>query len=405
MNKAATPLNKLKFLVIRLKKIAKITYKLNLFGPKFFLLDHKAILCNLKRSLFNKKTFINYPSQVNIAVCNDCNLKCTYCFEHSPFKIKDEALAENSYLSAKMDSSVFKKFIDDLADLGDNYAIGFPGRIGEPFLHSDFIKMCEYLKAKLPKSRVVITTNGTLIDEEQVKSLVDLGIDRLNISIVAGSSKVYHELTGAPPETFEKVINTINAINSHKIKKGKLKPRVYITSVICSLNDTEVMDMLKIGLELGVDAVGFHRMYFCAKKKLQDEKLLLSDKQVESLKGLLLEGAVFAQKNKLETNIPFFLGLLSKEAPEKVMAYRRNPWHISNRVFVLADGAVYAGQYEEELGNINKESFLRIWYSDKYKLLRSNAVKVIGDNKLFPCNFSCRCCREPLYKNPINGIR
>lgn len=388
---------RLKDISLRISRSLRLTYKVYFcFGLKF-LLKRRAIIRNILHNLLKKKQIA--PTQIHIAVYHDCNLKCLYCFEHSKLNSGNKnQKADENYLYLKLNRNIFKKFIDDLSVLNRFYNISIPGRIGEPFCHKDFIKMLGYMKLKLPNAFVSITSNGTLITEKQGETLVDLGINHLNISVVSGRDETYREITGAPLGVFERVVNLVKSISEYRNKCASMVPKIQLTSVICSLNYKEVLDIIKIGLRVGADSVGFHRMYFCERKKSQMERLILKDKEIEELKSLLLEAAILAQKNKLKTNIAFFLALLNKEKPGIAMAYQRRPWLMKNMVTVLADGAVYAGEYEEVLGNINQESFINIWYSDRYRFIRSNINKFM-DNNDFPCNFSCKCCGEPLYKS------
>ncbi len=88
-----------------------------------------------------------------ISITNRCNLKCSYCYErHLNTEygcISDETMRQVT------------EFVNRRGDAGVVYIFG-----GEPLLYKDIVKyFCENLKAK----RFVITTNGTLLDEEFIK--------------------------------------------------------------------------------------------------------------------------------------------------------------------------------------------------------------------------------------------
>lgn len=88
-----------------------------------------------------------------ISITNKCNLKCSYCYERHL----------NTEYGCITDETMHQitNFINHRGDAGTVYLFG-----GEPLLYKDTVKyFCENLKAK----QFVITTNGTLLDEEFIK--------------------------------------------------------------------------------------------------------------------------------------------------------------------------------------------------------------------------------------------
>ena len=93
--------------------------------------------------------FLDYT----ISITNKCNLKCSYCYERhlntDYGHINDETMVK------------IADFINGQGNAGIVYLFG-----GEPLLYKEIVKFyCENLKAE----QFVITTNGTLLDEEFIK--------------------------------------------------------------------------------------------------------------------------------------------------------------------------------------------------------------------------------------------
>ena len=88
--------------------------------------------------------------EYTISITNKCNLHCAYCYErhlNTDYGHIDDERADRII-----------KFITDRNDAGRVYLFG-----GEPLLYKDLIKrFCTEIEAK----EFVITTNGTLLDEE-----------------------------------------------------------------------------------------------------------------------------------------------------------------------------------------------------------------------------------------------
>lgn len=88
-----------------------------------------------------------------ISITNKCNLKCSYCYERH---LNTEYGNINEEIKIKI-----ADFINRQGDAGIVYLFG-----GEPLLYKDIVKYyCENVKA----NKFVITTNGTLLDEEFIK--------------------------------------------------------------------------------------------------------------------------------------------------------------------------------------------------------------------------------------------
>ncbi|MFC1756607.1 radical SAM protein [Patescibacteria group bacterium] len=105
------------------------------------------------------------PLWVHFYLTRKCNLNCDYCH------VKDNTKKDIS-------TKEIKKIIDKLYSLGIR-AIAFFG--GEPTLRKDF---CEILKYSVDK-RIFsyFTTNGTLLNEDYIKRIVETGVDYIELSV------------------------------------------------------------------------------------------------------------------------------------------------------------------------------------------------------------------------------
>lgn len=88
-----------------------------------------------------------------ISITNRCNLKCSYCYER-------HLNTEYGCINGETLHSI-TDFVNRRGDAGIVYLFG-----GEPLLYKETVKyFCENLKAR----QFVITTNGTLLDEDLIK--------------------------------------------------------------------------------------------------------------------------------------------------------------------------------------------------------------------------------------------
>ena len=92
-----------------------------------------------------------------ISITNKCNLRCSYCYER-------HLNTEYGHISDEVMVQI-AEFINRQGNAGTVYLFG-----GEPLLYKETVKFyCEKINAK----QFVITTNGTLIDEDFIKWCAD----------------------------------------------------------------------------------------------------------------------------------------------------------------------------------------------------------------------------------------
>ena len=97
-----------------------------------------------------------------------CNLNCKMCFRNTWFdeSIGELSLAEVKHVLATMPSSVETVFF---------------GGQGEPLFHPDIVEMVALSAAT--GAQVQLLTNGTLLDEQMIRSIIDAGLSQLWVSM------------------------------------------------------------------------------------------------------------------------------------------------------------------------------------------------------------------------------
>jgi len=175
-------------------------------------------------SKFPKEQIVNeYPLLVDIELASVCNLKCPMCYT-----ITDEFKEK---VNAKlMDFNLFKKIIDEIS--GKVPALRLSLR-GESTLHPNFVECIQYAKDNGIKE-VSTLTNGSKLDENYFKQIVDAGIDWITIS-VDGLDDEYEKIR--KPLKFNDTLEKITNIAKYK-KENKLhKPVIKIQSLWPSIKN------------------------------------------------------------------------------------------------------------------------------------------------------------------------
>ncbi|MBE5064042.1 radical SAM protein [Lachnospiraceae bacterium DSM 108991] len=132
---------------------------------------------------------------VYLSITNRCNLKCKHCVAASYGTVGEDP----------MNTAEWKKIIDQLAAVNPGQ-ITFSG--GEPLLRKDALELMRYAKERT-KCPVVLSTNGLLINHDNVKELVKIS-DTIAISLDGYDEASCEKIRGAG--VYRKVIDSIKRI-------------------------------------------------------------------------------------------------------------------------------------------------------------------------------------------------
>lgn len=120
-----------------------------------------------------KVAFKSGVGTVAIETSAQCNRQCAYC----PNSRYDRRQADGL-----LDYEAFERVIDDLAAIGYNRLIA-PTGLNEPLLHlDDFTARLMLIRSRLPKARIVVSTNGDFLDREAFDALVSAGANEIDIA-------------------------------------------------------------------------------------------------------------------------------------------------------------------------------------------------------------------------------
>ncbi|MBO9369682.1 MAG: tungsten cofactor oxidoreductase radical SAM maturase [Chloroflexi bacterium] len=158
--------------------------------------------------------------KVYLEVTTRCNLACRTCVRN----VWGEPLAD-------MTDATFGRVLEGMRELPDLREVLFGG-YGEPFAHPRFL---DYLAAvKGLGVRVTVSTNGTLLDEERARALVDIGADVLSVSVDGARPEVFADVRrGADLRT---VVENVEVLNRIKRERGQTLPRIQLEFVALRRN-------------------------------------------------------------------------------------------------------------------------------------------------------------------------
>jgi MoaA/NifB/PqqE/SkfB family radical SAM enzyme len=304
------------------------------------------------------------PVQLYIESTNRCNLKCRGCIH---FKGNWESARDITL-------DQLRRITDQLPDLKRVVLHG----IGEPLLNPQLPAMIGHLKRR--GVRVVINSNGILLDAGLRKALVDSGLDELRISLDAASPRGYRQMRGS--DQFDRIIANIRALKVLQADLQPAGPALSLWFLGTRDNIEELPQFVRLAADLRIAEVYLQRLvYFqddagygvaVAQKSLQESDPRLLDLIQESL---TLAGRLGIRFNSS--------GLCRPEESLKAESREEKPWRKCFRydqlMYITAWGNVlpcciapfattdYASLI---MGNVFETPLGEIWTGERYTRFR-----------------------------------
>jgi MoaA/NifB/PqqE/SkfB family radical SAM enzyme len=160
---------------------------------------------DLRDAVLNARAF--RPLYVKIKVNYGCNLKCEMCKHWRETR------------EPPISTDRFREIISELGELGTK-KVHFSG--GEPMLRPQLPDLVAH--AASLGIRVTLTTNGTLIDKEKARRLIEAGLRGVNVSIDSPIRKMHEKIRGVEG-AFKATARSVALFRKYA-HKGKLTVRI-----------------------------------------------------------------------------------------------------------------------------------------------------------------------------------
>ncbi len=308
-----------------------------------------------------------------------CNLKCVHCYAH----------AKNIPFDNELSTTEGKFLIDDLAEFGVPVIL-FSG--GEPLVRKDLPELADYAVKK--GMRAVISTNGTLITPQTARTLKNIGLSYVGISL-DGMEKINDRFRGVKG-AFRSALEGIKNCKKAGIKVG-------LRFTINKSNDGQISEIFKLLEEMDIPRACFYHLVYAGrgsdlvKEDLSHEEsrkavdlILDLTKQLHD-KGDLKE--ILTVDNHADG--PYLYLRLLRENPERAREVlellKMNQGNSSGIGIgcVSWDGEVYADQFwrHYSFGNVRNRPFSEIWADTSDPLM-----KKLKQKKKY-AKGKCKTCR------------
>jgi 12,18-didecarboxysiroheme deacetylase len=290
-----------------------------------------------------------------------CNLKCVHCYAH----------AKDIPFDNELTTDQGKGLIDDLAAFGSPVML-FSG--GEPLVRKDLPQLAAYAVEK--GMRAVISTNGTLITPKMARTLKEIGLSYVGISL-DGMKEINDRFRGVKG-AFRSALEGIKNSQDAGIKVG-------LRFTVNKFNVMEIPKIFQLLEEMDIPRVCFYHLVYAGrgselvKEDLSHEETRTAlDLIIDETKRLHAAGKpkeVLTVDNHADG--PYIYLRLLKEDPERAKEVlellKWNEGNNSGRGIgcVSWDGEVYADQFwrHYSFGNIKDRPFSKIWMDTSEPLL------------------------------------
>ncbi len=139
----------------------------------------------------------------DFAITYACNFRCSHCYaENLKSPIPRRVMTIDDY----------RRVCREMERLG---AVVFSLQGGEPFIRKDIFDIIEAFRPR--RNHIIITTNGSLLDEPTIEKLASTGIDTLYFSVDSGIAEE-HDRFRNHPGSYAKIMEDIELCRKHKIK-------------------------------------------------------------------------------------------------------------------------------------------------------------------------------------------
>ena len=326
-----------------------------------------------------KNKVLTGPEIIHFEIINACNLKCIFCWYHTPSK-KD--ISRSLSKRRMMSYLLFKRTIDECQKL--KVARVKVSAQGEPSLHPYFREMIVYLKDK--DLYVTLFSNGTF--EQDVARQLN-NINEIWIDLSAATPELYKTIQSQNKnDLFDNVIENLDYFRTLKAKHLKC-PQIKINFILNNKNYHELPLIFNLARRYKIDYLNIPNVnvYEDTREFGINRKEML--KKINGIfNKLAADNTLFRIKSNVSVNYHLHHRFLNRQAPLKPKAC------YSGYFFALVNmngDVTPCCNIKNELiaGNLNKASLEEIWFSRRFNKIRDAGEYTLYNDEQETCR---QCC-------------
>lgn len=254
----------------------------------------------IKKLKWWSKNIQQGPYKLQFNPTDKCNLKCIFCWQRDTSRVSYE-----NELSTKR----YLELVKEAYELGVKEVQVTGG--GEPLCRPETtLRLIGEIKKYGIRGSLI--TNGTLLTDEIIKKIIDIGWDEVIFSIDSSNPKT-HDYLRNKKGSFYKTTDAIRRFNEYENK-----PKLCIHFVLCNKNYTELPELIELANKLEIKNVFVEPIVTVTETVDIGEKLKLDKKQLENLPSIIKKAYKLCTDYSIENNLEGFLDLNLTEKTNKM---------------------------------------------------------------------------------------
>jgi len=232
------------------------------------------------------------PFKIDIELHRRCNLDCLSCSRRA-----DEKFGKINEFSKTIEMPVEKwmSIVDQAAALGV-WEWHIAGGGDPPYLKEVLFPVMKRIKEH--NMYGILTTNGTNLNEEDLKEIVKMGWDRIHFSI-DGPDAETHDYLRQVPGTFAKATGNIARLSELKKEFKTDKPMLNMNTVLSKKNYDKLDKQVELAHKLGVEYMFIEPLIIYSKL---GEELKLGETERKKLAKTMKKVIKLTKKYKIDSN-------------------------------------------------------------------------------------------------------
>lgn len=296
------------------------------------------LLASFYLSRWLKKDYVwGLPMTLSIEPTTACNLRCPEC---------PSGLRSFTRPTGNIKLDFYRQVIDEVHPFLSNLIFYFQG---EPYIHPDFLKMVSYASQK--NIYTISSTNGHFLTDQNARTTIESGLDRLIISVDGTSQEVYTQYR--KEGNLDQVLQGARNIISWKKKLGKSHPYVIFQFLVVRPNEHQIPEIQRLAKEIGVDEVKLKTAQIYNYAQGND----LIPQQEKYSRYHQQEDGTYALKHDLHNSC----------------------WKLWHAAVITWNGWVVPCCFDKDashkLGNLKENTFRQIWFDEPYRDFRRKILK------------------------------
>lgn len=235
------------------------------------------------------------PHTLELIPTNRCNFNCKSCWRKSASKKE----IEKKY-SEELSDERLLGLIDESAEIGVKEIALVGG--GEPLCREVILELIKKIKSYGMKGDLV--TNGSLLTQEIIETLVDIGWTRIKFSIDGANPELQDRLRGK--KCFNKIINNVKLLDKAKKEKNKNFPRIGFNVVVSNQNYKDILNIIELAHKVNCNEILVLPITVFSE---EGKKLKMSDEQMTEFQEIIKKTLPKLEEYKIYSNLEKFTDL------------------------------------------------------------------------------------------------